>query len=202
MILSILIPSIPSRFDKAIRLYSYIEYLCAGKDIEILMLTDNKKRTIGEKREALKNASNGKYFMFIDDDDSLYFIEEIYNACHGNSDVITFKSKCRNADGSEFIVTAGLKNEVEHNTEDGKYLDCNRPPFPNCAWSSRFKHIPFPGINYGEDWEWVKQALPLAKNETHIPLVLHGYNFNPATTEADTTTNPHWTNPNHEESNS
>jgi len=197
-LLSILIPSIPSRWTIAIELYNRTVKMCDGKDIETLMLTDNYKRTIGEKREALKNISNGEYFMFVDDDDSLYSIEEIYEACKGAVDVITFKSRCLNADGSTFIVTAGLKNEVEHNTEDGKYLDCNRPPFPNCAWSKWFKKISFPAISYGEDWEWVKKALPLARFETHIPEVLHGYNFNPDITEASTETNTHWTNPNHE----
>lgn len=198
MTLSILIPSIPSRFNKAIELYNHL--LSISPDgVEILMLTDNKQRSIGEKREALKNISNGKYFMFVDDDDSLYSIEEIYEACKDDVDVITFKSKCLNADGSTFIVTAGLKNEVEHNTEEGRYLDCNRPPFTQCAWCAKFKSIPFPAISYGEDWEWVKKCLEIAQTETHIPLVLHGYNFNPSISEASTESNSHWANPNHAE---
>ena len=53
--LSILIPSIPTRFNKAKALYDKILSMVGDKQIEILMLTDNKKRTIGEKREALKN---------------------------------------------------------------------------------------------------------------------------------------------------
>lgn len=183
-LLSILICSIPSRFPSAVELYEGIATMCKGKEIEILMLTDDKKRTIGEKREALKNISNGKYFMFVDDDDSLYSVEEIYEACKGDVDVITFKSKCRNADGSEFTVTAGLGNEVEHNTEDGRYLDCKRPPFTQSAWSEHFKSIPFPALNYAEDWGWVEQALKKARFETHIDKVLHGYNFNPAVSEA------------------
>jgi hypothetical protein len=89
--LSILIPSIPSRFDKAIGLYHKIVFLVGERDIEILMLTDNKKRTIGEKREALKNASNGKYFMFVDDDDDLVDLEDLYNATFEDVDVITFQ---------------------------------------------------------------------------------------------------------------
>jgi len=78
--LSILIPSIPTRFGRAKALYEKILALVGDKDIEILMLTDNKKRTIGEKREALKNASNGKYFMFVDDDDDLLELEDLYQA--------------------------------------------------------------------------------------------------------------------------
>src|SRR5688500_8886247 len=117
--LSILICSIPSRFDKARALYEHILSLVGDKNIEVLMLMDNKKRTIGEKREAIKNISNGKYFMFVDDDDSLYSVDEIYEATEQDVHVITFKSKCLNSDGSEYVVTFGLGNEVEHNTVDG-----------------------------------------------------------------------------------
>lgn len=182
--LSILIPSIPSRWTKSVELYNHIMKMCDGKDIEVLMLTDNYKRTIGEKREALKNASNGKYFMFVDDDDSLYSVDEIYEAASNDVDVITFKSKCRNSDGSEYIVTFGLKNEVEHNTADGRYLDCKRPPFTQCAWAKRFKSVHYPASNYGEDWGWVEQCLPIAFLSTHIDKVLHGYNFDPEVSEA------------------
>lgn len=183
-LLSILICSIPSRFELAKKLHDDISIMCEGKNVEIIIFTDNKKRTIGEKREALKNISNGKYFMFVDDDDSLYSVDDIYEACKQDVDVITFKSKCRNSDGSEYIVTAGLGNEVEHNTEDGRYLDCKRPPFTQSAWSEHFKSIPFPALNYAEDWGWVEQALKKAHQEIHIPEVLHGYNFNPAVSEA------------------
>lgn len=182
--LSILIPSIPSRWDKARKLFDHVQSMIGDKDIEVLLLMDNKQRTIGEKREALKNASNGKYFMFVDDDDSLYSVDEIYEATGNDVDVITFKSKCRNSDGSTYIVTAGLKNEVEHNTQDGRYLDCKRPPFTQSAWASRFKQFSFPASNYSEDWEWVKQCLPTAFLSTHIDEVLHGYNFDPEVSEA------------------
>lgn len=182
--LSILVASIPSRWEKAKALYEHLLTISEGKDIEVLLFMDNKRRTIGEKREALKNISNGKYFMFVDDDDSLYSVEEVYAATEYDVDVITFKSKCRNADGSTFIVDMSIKNDVEHNTEDGRYLDSKRPPFTQCAWDSRFKNLHFPASNYGEDWEWVKQCLPTCFIETHIDEVLHGYNFDPAVSEA------------------
>lgn len=195
--LSILICSIPSRFDKARMLYEHCLELVGDKNIEILMLCDNKKRTIGEKREAIKNISNGKYFMFVDDDDSLYSIDEVYQATQIDVDVITFKSKCLNSDGSEYIVTFRLGNDVEHNTnEKGNYIDMKRPPFPQCAWSKRYKKISFPPISYGEDWEWVKEALRLPATEYHIDKVIHGYNFSPSLSEASTETNTFWKNPN------
>lgn len=200
MRLSILIPSIPSRFERAVKLYNEILTMSEGFDIEVLMLTDNKKRTIGEKREALKNMSHGKYFMFVDDDDSLLSVKEIYEATEQDVDVITFKQRCFNNDGSEFIVTFGLGNPLEHNTDGERYLDCLRPPFPACVWSEWYKRIPYPNINYGEDGEWIASAIMYAVTEHHIPKVLHSYNFNPQITEASTESNKYWTNPN--ESNS
>lgn len=193
--LSILICSIPSRFDKARALYEHCLELVGDKDIEVLLFMDNKKRTIGEKREAIKNISNGKYFMFVDDDDSIYSVDEIYEATEKDVDVITFKSKCLNSDGSSYVVTFGLGNEVEHNTEDGRYLDIKRPPFPQCAWNEIFKTFRFPAISYGEDWEWTKKALKGAADEIHIDKVIHGYNFDPKVTEASTETNHFWKNP-------
>lgn len=188
-LLSILICSIPSRFAKAMELYNHITELVGDKDIEILMLTDNKRRSIGEKREAIKNISNGKYFLFVDDDDSLYSVKEIYEACKEDVDVITFKVKCKNASGKEFIVTVGLGNPVEHNSDgEGNYTDLKRPPFTQAAWNHKFKQVPFPDLMYGEDAVWGELVNKQAHSEIHIPEVLQGYNFDPAVSEAVATT--------------
>jgi hypothetical protein len=160
------------------------------------MYTDNKVCTIGEKHNLLKSACRGKYFMFIHDDDWLINIKEIYEATFLDVDVIDFKAKCRNENGSTYIVTQRLGNEVEHNTVNGKYLDCNRPPFPNCAWHNKFKKFQFPAINYGEDWVFIEQCLTEATTEHFIDKVLFKYNFNAKTTEASTKSNPYWQNPN------
>lgn len=194
--LSILIPSIPSRFDMAKERYTrYIE-MVGDKDIEVLLFMDNKKRSIGAKREALKNISKGKYFLISDEDDDLLSIDEIYEATLKNVDVITFKQRCFNPDGSEFIVTFGLGNEIEHNTEKGRYLDCKRPAFHMCAWNQRFKKIHYPDISYAEDGVWAIEANKLAKTEIHIDKIVHSYNFSPLISEAPTESNEYWTNPN------
>lgn len=199
-LLSILIPAIPTRFDMARKLYYHVESLIGDKNIEIIIFLDNKSMTIGEKREALKNSSRGKYFMFVDDDDDLLSIDELYEAAQQDVDVITFKVECRNDDGSTYIVTHGLGNEIEHNTKDGKYLDCKRPPFHNCAWRSVFKKFSYPAVNYSEDWEFVKQCLPFAFTSIHIDKVLTRYNFDSRVSEASTVSTEYWKNPNGKES--
>lgn len=197
MQLSILIPSIPSRFDKSIVLFNKLQKMIEGREIEILMLTDNKQRTIGEKCNNLLQSVNGKYFCFIHDDDELKSLEEIYEATFFDVDVITYKAECRNTNGSTYIVTQKLGNKVEHK-DDGKgnYIDMNRPPFPNCCWHNKFKKYKFPDISYSEDWEWVKKCLKIAEKEIYIDRVLFKYNFSIEGTEASVETNKYWKNPN------
>jgi hypothetical protein len=183
--LSILICSVPSRWEMAKSLYTKILDMVGDKNIEVLLLMDNKKRTIGEKREALKNISRGRYFMFIDDDDDLFSVEEVYEAARTREvDVITFKVQSRNADGSTYIVTCGLGNEVEHNSVDGNYVDLKRPPFMQSAWNEEFKTIRYPRLNYAEDWGWLQVALAEARTQVFIDKVICAYNFNPSISEA------------------
>jgi len=185
-------------------IYDRVCEMIGEKEIEVLLFVDNKKRTIGEKREGLKNMASGEYFLILDSDDELLSLDEIYDATFSGVDVITFKQLCRNSDGSEFTVTFGLGNPVEHNKdpETGMYLDCLRPPFQMCAWHKKFKSIHYPAINYGEDGVWMKKANKKARTSIHIDKVLHRYNFDPAISEASTESNQYWTNPNENEGNS
>ena len=195
--LSILIPSIPSRWALSTKLYGELLTMAEGKDVEIIMLTDNKVMSIGEKQNHLKAMAHGKYFCFLHDDDLLVSLDEIYQAALADVDVIDFKAKCRNNDGSSYIVTQQLGNPIEHNSQDGRYLDMKRPPWTNCFWRrDKFKEVMFPEISYSEDWEWVKQCLAVAKTEVFIDKTLFEYRFDPNVTEASTESNLYWTNPN------
>ena len=241
--LSILIPCIPSRFDKAKNLISKLQENIADKKIEVLCLIDNKVKSIGEKRDDLVQVSNGKYFMFLDylnkyknnqriefhpiqvdssekykfnlycnflmkqvkegwlmfldDDDDIENLDEVYEKTFLDVDVITFKSECRNSNGSKFIVTHHLGNEIEHtNDGNGNYIDCNRPPFHINAWNKKYKEYRFPFVSYGEDWGWLKQFVDLAQEEAYIDKIVYKYNFDPLITEASTESNSEWTNPN------
>jgi hypothetical protein len=187
MQLSILIPSIPSRWERSQKLYTKISKMCEGKEIEILLFLDNKKRTVGGKRDALVQMSRGKYFMFVDDDDDLVSVDEIYQATFQDVDVITFKQLCLNKNKSTFIVTFGVGNPNESNETyfgSGIYLDCKRPPYHVCAWNQTFKKHRFPEISYGEDWQWVQQCIPEAKTEVFIDKILHRYNYDQTVSEA------------------
>jgi hypothetical protein len=196
--LSVLIITTESRAEMSMELYRNLLAMIGDREIELVMIFDNRKRTIGAKREAAKSLVQGKFFLFCDSDDEFVSLDEIYEATFLDVDVIDFKAQCTNPDGSSFIITQQLGNEVEHNTKDGKYLDCKRPPFPNCAWNThKVLGCSFPDISYGEDWAFVQECLSVVRTEHFIDKVLFKYNFDPKITEASTEDNPYWTNPNH-----
>jgi hypothetical protein len=198
--LSILIPCIPSRFEKAQKLIDKLQAQIEDKDVEIICLIDNKLKSIGEKRDNLVQICNGKYFMFIDDDDDIDNLDDVYERTFLNVDVITSKSECRNANGSKFIVTHHLGYDIEHNNDgEGNYIDCKRPPFHVNAWNKKYKKYRFPFVSYGEDWGWLKQFIHLATKESYIDKIVYKYNFDTNITEASTESNSEWQNPNGDE---
>lgn len=199
MKLSILIPSIPERLDKLKYLYDKLLHQIGDKPVEVIAVVDNKKRTIGEKRNNVKALAKGEYFMMLDDDDdiNLHFIDSVLEAIEKDVDVITFKQRCRNIDGTDYLVTFGLKNEIEHNVSGSVYLDCKRPAWHCCVWKTEhFQKVQFPEVNYGEDMYFQEMANGMARTEYHIDKVLHFYNFDLEKSAATTEDNEHWKNPN------
>ena len=203
MQLSILIPSVPERWDVAKSLFTKLKKMCEGKDIEILLFMDNRKRFCGAKMDALMNISNGKYFMFCHDDDDILTIDEVYQATFQDVDVITFKQECisRNPQMTPYIVTFGLGNPIDR-PEDfngpipGSFLDMRRPPWSVCAWNQRFKKFPYNCEMYAaEDNDWVERALVEAKTEIFLDLIVCKYNWMPENTPVTTSNQNNYKTP-------
>lgn len=198
--LSILIPSIPSRIDKLTTLISKLESLIGDKPVEILAFTDNKKRSIGCKRQALVDIAKGDYLAFLDDDDDLLpeYIDEVLKASESSPDVITFKQWCV-VDGNDFIVDFDLRHTENEECKivEGKYIDIKRKPFHVCFWKREIAQSErFPDVGYGEDWNWIEKIIDKATVQYKINKVLHKYVFDSSITEAPTETNDIWENPN------
>src|SRR4051794_17308832 len=71
MLLSILIPTISGREAKFNALCERLVEQSQGYSVEILYGKDDKQLSIGEKRNIMLNNCNGKYCVFIDDDDDV-----------------------------------------------------------------------------------------------------------------------------------
>ena len=100
MLFTIMILSIPSRIDKLKDLMAKLEkQIGSREDVEILCLVDNKKQTIGKKRQNVLNAATGQYVACLDDDDTIAddYVQTICDAIENSEelpDVIAFNQHC------------------------------------------------------------------------------------------------------------
>jgi glycosyltransferase involved in cell wall biosynthesis len=193
MILSILTPAVPSRMAQLAKLCEELARQIGGLAVEHLTLLDNKRRTVGEKRDALLRAARGAYVAFVDDDDwiSPDYVAELVKAAKERPDVITFWQGAE-VNGKHGIVMfkLGNQNEAFHggdlpNNAADAYIT-KRNAWHVCAWRRTLAiQSRFPASNYGEDWAFAAPlcALP-GLREIHISKVLHYYRHSSETTEA------------------
>lgn len=170
MILSILISSIPERFEKATALYKRIQSI-APEGVEILLLTDNKKRTIGEKRQALLDIANGEYVTWVDDDDDIEncFFDDIVPEL--KYDLIMFNHHA-SINGVHYIVSDGIENKNEELTKPVT----NRRPSCFAVWRKEIADKSFfPATNFGEDFAFSEVALKYVTTNKKIDKVLKHY---------------------------
>lgn len=185
MILSILTPAVPRRLPQIESLCAEIGRQIGDLPVEHLVLLDNKKRTVGEKRDALLRMARGQYVAFVDDDDTVSgdYVSEIVSACTlANPDVVTFQQ--------------GVSYNEMTGTVEFKLGNPNEPFAPGaitrrnawhvCAWRRSLAIMShFPASNYGEDWAFAAPLCALTGlREFHIPKVLHYYRHSATTTEA------------------
>lgn len=179
--LSILTPTIPGRERLVIALQEKIA--SQGGNIEHLILSDNRSRTIGAKRQALLDIARGEYVAFVDDDDDISddYVAEILEAAAGKPDVITFRQEAT-YNGQKSLVVFRLGQGDHQFAPDGV---TPRDAWHVCAWKrSRIAGCLFSESNYGEDLVWSQQARRRAETTIHIDKVLHYYRHNAETTAA------------------
>jgi len=184
VILSILTPSVPSRLEQLNALRAMLASQIGDQlAVEHLILIDNKRRTVGEKRDNLLRIALGRYVAFVDDDDfvSEDYINEIVARTWSNADVITFR-QLATVNGQTAEIQFRLGNENQ-SFQPGMLV--KRNAWHICAWRRELALTShFPAWNYGEDWEFAAPLCRIAKTEEHIPKVLHYYRHDAKTTEA------------------
>jgi len=185
MILSILICSLEERQAQLATLlesiHSQIEVLQAKNEVEIISVIDNRQATTGAKRNMLLALADGKYSVFVDDDDELHgdYVTEILEAAKQDADCITFNG---------FMTTNGVNKMPFDIALNNPYkLEViNRIPtylrFPNHI--TPIKHdiaiqVQFEDKTFGEDYSWANEIRNrgLLKTEAKINKELYHYKF-------------------------
>jgi glycosyltransferase involved in cell wall biosynthesis len=163
------------------KLYTKLLNQVGNEDVEILCMIDNKKRSIGDKRNALVVASRGDYLAFIDDDDDVFndYISELLAGIKSNADVIVFNEICTFNGENTFIVRPGIEFENEKTRKvNGLWVDIKRKPWHWCAWKSSIaKTERVPDMNNGEDELWCRRLLTKIKTQYRINKILRIYRF-------------------------
>lgn len=185
--LSILTPAVPSRWDRLQALTAEIERQIGDLPVEHLVLMDNRRRSIGRKRDALLRAARGEYIAFVDDDDAIRpeYIAQILGAIQADApDVVTFQQLAV-VDGVRGVIEfrLGQRNEPFRSTSDGHAV--KRCAWHVCAWRRDLAICShFPDSNYGEDIAFAGPLNAMAKTEAHIPQILHEYRYAAEISEA------------------
>lgn len=150
------------------------------KDVEIIYLGDNKKRSVGKKRNDLINLAQGEYISFVDDDDSVSedYTRSIMKEIEFKPDVIVFKAY-RHVNGRKDKPVSYNKDFLKDENLPEIY---RRIPNHLNVWRKELC-LPFKEINFGEDAEWAIRMKPLIKTQRAIERTLYNYWFDTRTTE-------------------
>ena len=186
--LSILMASVSSRLaTKMPRVFLELERQAKDKDVEVLVLLDDRKRSIGHKRNALVLIAQGAFVAFVDDDDRVasdYVDRLLKKIGDGENtlqpDVIVFDVWV-----SGYHERLGLSDRLcsydldhEHQTLVDRY---HRKPNHLMAWRTELvKQVPFSDSSSGEDTDWAQRICGRFKGmlrQERINKVLYSYDF-------------------------
>jgi hypothetical protein len=193
ILLSILTASIPERSAQLAILTGKIAEQIGDLPVEHLVFLDNRKRTIGGKRDALLRIARGHFVAYVDDDDTVSpdYVASLVEAIKiaitppgsptDQVDVITFEQFAR-VDDSHAKIVFGLRQQNQPFVPD---TEVQRAAWHVCAWRRSVAILShFPESNYGEDWAFAEPLNRIARASIHLDKVLHYYRFNSATTAA------------------
>lgn len=197
-LLSILIPTLIERrevFNQLIdNIHKQIEENNYKEKVEVLSICDDRNLKLSVKRNMLQKMSSGRYFMHLDDDDSLEsdfcksvitHIEDLPIFQKSQPDIIGFNQLAK-VNGNRFIVKPNIRNGLflspvpQSKTNNTGYQEFERFPWQYNLWHEKYKKIyrTESDTNAREDQNWLKKImLEYPKQMSYINKILHIYNF-------------------------
>jgi hypothetical protein len=195
--LSILIPALVERASKLPEELGR-QISAQSAPVELLVLTDNRKRSIGSKRNALMDLAQGRFLTHLDDDDWIAptYIEDIVHEIRASdvvtdyakpdsltndTDVIVFNQEATWNGQNPFVVRCGVEFENEEVHKDPNNLawqDIHRKPWHWNVWRTTLARCAqFADNCIDEDWFWLRQVIPEIRKQRRIDKVLHYYRY-------------------------
>jgi len=146
--------------------------------IEILSHKDNREISIGEKRNALMQRSQGLYVNFIDDDDRVHpeYIKMIYDRLKSRPDCVSLVGIITiNHENSKLFIHS-IKYQVYSETDTAYYRPPNHLNTMKRSIAAQFR---FPTSYFGEDYDWAMQiarsGLLKVEAVVHVPYYFYDY---------------------------
>lgn len=181
ILLSILIPSVPDRNAQMIDVYKTLQKQILPRfkeNVEIITFVDNRQRTTGKKRNDLINLSQGKYVVFVDDDDKVdsTYVRSILDVICTEPDVdcIVFDVLYRRmVDGFEKI--ARYSKDMTYRNDLNVFH--RKPNHLMCFRREIALKVPYPNTSRGEDTKWGELVCPLIKKQARVDKVLYTYEY-------------------------
>lgn len=173
--LSILIATMPERFEQFIKLYDFIGDHFVDNKME-LIIDNSMEYNIGVKRNNLLSQARGEYIVFIDDDDTISpdYISKILEATKTNPDCI----------GISGVITFNGSNQKQwHISKDFSawherdHVYYRTPNHISPVRRELALQAGFPEIEHGEDYAYSMRLLSLLKTEVKIEGNLYFYNY-------------------------
>lgn len=170
--LTILIPTVPRRKEKLDKLLEWL-YPQLTDEVELIVMMDNKKRTLWYKRNEMLWLSQGKYVVFIDDDDEITsdYVQTLLKATESNADVI-----CYNV---EISINGAEKHKVLYSKELTEHFDgelyYRKPNHLMCFKREIALKEPYSDLQFGEDSDYAERIYKYIETEHIIDKVLYHY---------------------------
>ena len=178
--LSILIPTVPSR-KKLLDNLLEVLYPHITDEVELIVMMDNKKRTLGYKRQEMLWLAQWEYLVFIDDDDEITgdYVQSLLDATNSKPDVI-----CYNV---EISINWSEKHKVFYSKEltehfDGEYY-YRKPNHLMCFRREIALKEPYNDLRFWEDSDYAERIYKYIQSEYIIDKVLYHYKSIPNNSE-------------------
>lgn len=176
---------LPSRLETKLlpRALLALDAQAAGREVEVLCLLDNRKRSIGSKRNALLDLAQGEYIAYVDDDDRVApdYVEAILGALVDRPDVVVFDVWVTGYKQSHRLDDRICRYDIGFQNEN-LATEYRRRPNHLMVWRTELARASrFVDTSHGEDTAWADALLSQhsALRQARIEKTLYFYEFDP-----------------------